>query len=94
VSLLVSLLALAIATYSVAVGQTRPLPPPPGFVAGTGLTCSICTDGEVGLELRDHREDVEEQSADGVGGVLDRPSQAQAGLPGGELVGDRAGVGR
>jgi hypothetical protein len=31
---------------------------------------------QVALELRDHGENVEQKSADGVGGVVDRPSQA------------------
>src|SRR3954452_10812481 len=37
---------------------------------------------------------LKQQPADGVGGVVDRAAQAQAGLPGGELVGDRSGVGQ
>ena len=49
---------------------------------------------QVGLELGDHGKDIEQQSADRVGGVIDRPAQAQADLPGGELVGDRSGVGQ
>jgi hypothetical protein len=47
---------------------------------------------EVGLELSNHGKNVEQQSSDRVGGVVDRPAQAQADLPGGELVGDRAGI--
>lgn len=48
---------------------------------------------EVGLELGDHGEDVDQRPADGVCGVVDRPSQAQAGLSDGQLIGDRAGIG-
>jgi hypothetical protein len=49
---------------------------------------------QVGLELSNHREDIEQQPADRIGGVIDRPAQAQADLAGGELVGDRSGVGQ
>jgi antitoxin YefM len=49
---------------------------------------------QVGLELSHHRKNVEEQSADRVGRVIDRPAQTQADLPSGELIGDRTGVGQ
>src|SRR4051794_37879351 len=49
---------------------------------------------QVGLELRDHRENVEQQPTDRVGRVIDRAAQAQADLPGGEFVGDRPRIGQ
>ena len=49
---------------------------------------------QVGLELSHHGQNVEQQSTDGVGGVVDRPAQREADLPGGEFVGDGAGVGQ
>ena len=44
-------------------------------------------------QLGNHGEDVEQQSSDRVGGVMDRPAEAQADSPGGEFVGDCSGVG-
>jgi hypothetical protein len=49
---------------------------------------------QVGLELSSHRQDVEQQPPDCVGGVVDRPFQTQTDLPGRELVGNRSGVGQ
>src|SRR3954452_24135648 len=49
---------------------------------------------QVGLELSHHREHVEQQPTDSVGGVVARPTKREAGLPRGEFVGDRSGVGR
>jgi alpha-beta hydrolase superfamily lysophospholipase len=48
---------------------------------------------QVGLELGHHGEDVEQQPSDGVGGVIDRPAEAEADLPCGQFVGDRPSVG-
>lgn len=53
---------------------------------------STGTVGVNALELRDHREDIEQQLPYGVCGVIDRPAQAEADLPGGELLGDRASI--
>jgi hypothetical protein len=47
---------------------------------------------EVGLELSDHRKDVEQQPSDGVGWVVGRATERKADLSSGELVGDRPGV--
>ncbi len=49
---------------------------------------------QVGLELRDHGQDVEQQSSDGISGVVDQPAQIQADVPRGEFVRDRSGVGK
>jgi hypothetical protein len=49
---------------------------------------------QVGLELRDHREDVEQQPPDRVGRVIDRAAERKADLARGELVGDRPGIGQ
>lgn len=48
---------------------------------------------QVGLGLGDHRQDVEEESTDGVGRVMDRAAEAQLHLAGRELVDDVARVG-
>jgi hypothetical protein len=48
---------------------------------------------EVTLELGDHGQHVEKQSAHGVGGVVDRAAQAELDLPPGELLDDGPGVG-
>lgn len=47
---------------------------------------------EVGLELRDHAQDVEQQLADGVGWVVGASAQRQNDAGAGELVGDVPGV--
>jgi hypothetical protein len=44
---------------------------------------------QVRLKLRHHRQHVEQQPSDGIGGVVDRPAQGEADLPGSELIGDR-----
>ena len=49
---------------------------------------------QVGLELSHHGQDDEQQPADRVGGVVDRPAQAEADLTGREFVGDSPGVGQ
>ena len=49
---------------------------------------------QVGLELRDHGQHVEQQPADRVVRVIDRGAQAEADLAGGEFVGDRPRVGQ
>jgi hypothetical protein len=49
---------------------------------------------QVGLELGDHGEHVEQQPADRVVRVVHRPAQAQPDLPAGELLGDGTGVGQ
>ena len=49
---------------------------------------------QIGLELRDHRQHVEQQPSHRVHWVVHRPTDAQADLPGGELVGDGSGVGQ
>jgi len=43
---------------------------------------------EVGLELCDHGQDVEQQAADRVVGVVDRPAQVEPDLACGEFVSD------
>jgi hypothetical protein len=48
---------------------------------------------QVGLELGNHGEDVEQQPADRVGGVINRRTQGEADLAGGEFVGDRSASG-
>ena len=49
---------------------------------------------EVGLEFGDHRQDVEQQPADRVGGVVDVSAQAELDVPFGEVLDDVAGVGQ
>jgi hypothetical protein len=49
---------------------------------------------EVGFELGDHGQDVEQQSPDRVGRVVHRASEVELDLALGELVGDRASVGQ
>lgn len=44
---------------------------------------------EVGLELGNHGEDVEEQSSDGIGGIVDGPTQVETHLSNRKFVGDR-----
>lgn len=44
----------------------------------------------VGLELRDHGKEVDQQTADRIGGVVDRPAEAEAELASGDLIGDRS----
>ncbi len=48
---------------------------------------------QVGLELGDHRQHVEQQPADRIVRVVHRPAEVEADLPAGELLGDGAGVG-
>jgi len=43
---------------------------------------------QVGLELSDHREHVEQQSADRVRRVVHRSAEVETNLPHGEFVGD------
>jgi hypothetical protein len=45
---------------------------------------------QVGLELRDHRQRVEQQPPDGIGRIVHRPAEVQLDLAAGELVGDVA----
>jgi hypothetical protein len=49
---------------------------------------------EVGLELRDHGLDIEQQAADRVVGVVDRPAEVEPDLSCGELIGDRSSIGQ
>ena len=49
---------------------------------------------QVGLELRDHRQHVEQQPADRVVRIVDRGAETETDLPGGEFVGDRPRVGQ
>ena len=44
---------------------------------------------EVGLKLGNHGEDVEEQSSDGIGGIVDGPTQVQTHRSNRKFVGDR-----
>lgn len=55
--------------------------------AGTG------TD-EVGFEFGNHGQDIEQQPADGVGGVVDGSAQAQLDVPLGEVLDDVPGIGQ
>jgi hypothetical protein len=48
---------------------------------------------QVGLELGDHRQHVEQQPPDGVGRVVHGGAERELHLAGGELVDDRARVG-
>jgi len=47
---------------------------------------------EVGLELGNHGEDVEEESSDRIGGIVDGPTQIETYLANREFVGDRSCV--
>jgi hypothetical protein len=49
---------------------------------------------EVGFEFGDHGQDVEEQPADGVGGVMDGSADAELHVPFGEVFDDVPGVGQ
>ena len=49
---------------------------------------------QVGLELRDHGQHVEQQPADRVIGVVDRGTETETDLPGDEFGGDRPRVGQ
>ena len=49
---------------------------------------------QIGFEVRDHRQHVEPQPPDRIGGVANRAAQAQADLSGGEFVGDGPASGR
>jgi hypothetical protein len=49
---------------------------------------------EVGLEFGDHGQDVEEEFADGVGGVVDGSAEAELDVPLGEVLDDVACVGQ
>ena len=49
---------------------------------------------QVGLELSDHREHVEQQPPDRVRRVVHRSAEVETNLPHGELVGDGSGVGQ
>jgi hypothetical protein len=68
--------------------RSRPLP------LATFMPSRVRRPDQVGLELGHHGKDVEQQSADRIGWVIDRPAQAQADLSSGELSGDRSGVGQ
>jgi hypothetical protein len=59
--------------------------------SGDGHPFSGAHADEVGLELGDHGQDVEQQSADRVGGVVDRAAEVERDLAGRQLVGDVAG---
>jgi hypothetical protein len=52
-----------------------------------------CAD-EVGFEFGDHGQDVEQESADGVGGVVDVSAEAELDVALGEVLDDVAGVGQ
>jgi hypothetical protein len=49
---------------------------------------------EVGLELGDHGQDVEEQSSDRVGWVMDRAAEVELDLAAREVLDDVASVGQ
>lgn len=49
---------------------------------------------QIGLEFGDHGQHVEQESADRIGGVVDRSTEAELDLAGGELRDDVAGVGQ
>jgi len=48
---------------------------------------------QVGLELGDHREHVEQEPADRIGRVVHRPAEVELDLAARQLVSDRPGVG-
>jgi hypothetical protein len=48
----------------------------------------------VGLELGDHREDVEQRSADRVGGIVHRAAEVELDLATGQFFGYRSCVGQ
>jgi hypothetical protein len=53
----------------------------------------VCIADQVGLELGDHREHVEQEPADWIGRVVDRPAEVELDLAARQLVSDRPGVG-
>jgi hypothetical protein len=64
------------------------------FGLGNFYALSGAQPDQVGLELSDHGEDVKQQAAERVGGVIDRRTQGEADLSAGEFVGDSSGVGQ
>ena len=75
-------------------GQLRLLAPEVALGPGDGHAFACPHPDQVGLELGDHREDVEQQPADRVGGVVDGAAEAEADVLRGEFVDDVAGVGQ
>jgi hypothetical protein len=49
---------------------------------------------EVGFELGDHRQDVEQQPADRVGGVVHRCAETESHLALGQILSDRPSIGQ
>ena len=47
---------------------------------------------EVGLEIANHGEDIEQESSDRIGGIVDRPTEIETYLANREFVGDRSCV--
>jgi hypothetical protein len=70
------------------------LTPQASLGLGDGHPFARARPGQVRLELGDHREDVEQEPADRVGRVVHGSTEAEGDPPGGELVGDVAGVGK
>jgi len=48
---------------------------------------------QIGLELRNHREHVEQEPSDGIGGVVNRAAEAELDVSSGQLIEDVAGTG-
>jgi len=70
------------------------LPAEPTFGAGDLHPFAGAHAGEVGLELGHHGQHVEQEPADGVGGVVDGAAEVELDLASGELVGDGPASGR
>jgi hypothetical protein len=47
---------------------------------------------EIGLELGDHREHVEQQPPDRIAGIVDRAAEVELDLAAGEVIDDVAGI--
>lgn len=64
----------------------------PSFGLGDFHALASAKAREVGLEFSDHREDVEQQSTDGVGGVVDGAADVELDAAVGEVFDDVAGL--
>ena len=72
--------------------ELRRLPAQPALALGDLHSFPRPGTDEVGFELGNHRQHVEQQLAHRVGGVVHRPGDAQLDLPGREVVGDLVGI--
>lgn len=69
-------------------GEFRPLPTKPAFGLGDRHTLASTHPDQIGLELRDHAEHVEEQAPDWIIGVVRAATEIQSNPLAGELLGN------